>query len=582
MPTTTPISGTIAIPEAERKVEHDSLEQIDKLVAEVAGHRDAWLALGIDDRIRLLGEAIEATLVLTEMWDRAARAPKHIADGSAYDGEDLGSGPWALIRNLKLLRNTLTDIRDHGEVRFPGEPFTRPDGQVVVPVFPTSKLDQVVLAGLKGEVWLQPHVTLDTVTAAPNYLGEKGGGGVCFVLGAGNVAPIGAMDCLHKLYAEDEVCVLKMNPVNEHMGPLVERAMEPFIREGYLRVVYGGIEQGVHLTNHELITSIHITGSDKTHDAIVFGPGAEGADRKRANEPLLDKPITSELGNVTPIIVVPGPWSDADIQYQAKHIATMLTNNCGFNCAAGRMIVTHRRWAKRDQLLDAIRAALAEAPTRHAYYPGAEERWKLFTDAHPEAETYGDPAPGELPWTLVADLDPDATDDIAYRTEAFTSLFCEVPLDVATDVAAFLYEATRWCNDNLWGTLAATVLIHPKTQKDAENAAALDRAIADLRYGTVAVNAWAALGYGITTTPWGGFPGHTLDDIGSGIGFVHNTFLLQDVQKGVARGPWRLGKKPPGSYDFTTMPQLIRKLLRLEAYDDWRQVPGIVLDGIRA
>ena len=33
---------------------------------------------------------------------------------------------------------------------------------------------------------------------------------------------------------------------------------------------------------------------------------------------LNNKPITSELGNVTPIIVHPGKWSTSDIKYQAK------------------------------------------------------------------------------------------------------------------------------------------------------------------------------------------------------------------------------------------------------------------------
>lgn len=575
-------TGTITIPEAEHRIPPSSREELDAAVDAVAAAAPRWVATTIADRIALLEDSIAATLEVVEEWDEAARSAKGIARGGPYDGEDLGSGPWALIRNLRLLRDTLRDIERYGQVRFPGRPYTRHDGRVVVPVFPTRRLDAVLFPRTRAEVWLREGVTLDTMRAASNYLGPKPPPRVCFVLGAGNVAPIGVMDALHKLFAEEQTCVIKMNPVNEHMGPVLTEAVAPFVRAGFIRIVYGGAQEGDYLVHHPKVDTIHITGSDKTHDAIVFGTGEEGRRRKAEGRPLLDKPITSELGNVTPIIVVPGRWTASDLAYQAEHIVSMLTNNCGFNCAAGRMIVTHRRWAQRDALLDAIRAALRRAPTRRAYYPGAAERLQVFLDAHPDAEQYGDPGPGELPWTLIAGLDPDVEDDVAYRLEAFTSLFCEVPIDAPQDVPAFLHAATEFCNERLWGTLAATLLVHPKSLKDPEVAAAVDLAVEHLRYGSIAINAWAAVMYGFTSTPWGAYPGHTLEDIGSGIGVVHNTYLLEDTEKAVAYAPWRMGKKPPGSFDFRTMPQLVRRLIRLEATGDWRQVPGIILDGLRA
>ena len=38
-----------------------------------------------------------------------------------------------------------------------------------------------------------------------------------------------------------------------------------------LRVVYGGIEVGAQLCAHPEVDSIHVTGSDRTYDAIVWG-----------------------------------------------------------------------------------------------------------------------------------------------------------------------------------------------------------------------------------------------------------------------------------------------------------------------
>ncbi len=42
---------------------------------------------------------------------------------------------------------------------------------------------------------------------------------------------------------------------------------------GYLAFVYGGGEEGKHLCNHPAVHSIHLTGSEATYDAIVWGPG---------------------------------------------------------------------------------------------------------------------------------------------------------------------------------------------------------------------------------------------------------------------------------------------------------------------
>lgn len=45
--------------------------------------------------------------------------------------------------------------------------------------------------------------------------------------------------------------------------------------------------------------------------------------------PPFTKPVGAELGCVTPYIIVPGPWSDADIDYHAESVATGLTQNAG-------------------------------------------------------------------------------------------------------------------------------------------------------------------------------------------------------------------------------------------------------------
>jgi len=68
---------------------------------------------------------------------------------------------------------------------------------------------------------------------------------------------------------------------------------------GVLRIVSGGAQIGAYLVGHELVTDIHVTGSDKTHDAIVFGV-VRWRSPQGDQQPLVTKPLSAELGNVSP------------------------------------------------------------------------------------------------------------------------------------------------------------------------------------------------------------------------------------------------------------------------------------------
>jgi aldehyde dehydrogenase (NAD(P)+) len=63
-----------------------------------------------------------------------------------------------------------------------------------------------------------------------------------------------------------------------------------------------------------------------------------------------------------------------------------------------------------------------------------------------------------------------------------------------------------------------------------------EQAVADLRYGSIGINVWNALAFLMAQASWGAYPGHTFDDIQSGIGCVHNSFMFDRPQKTVVRG----------------------------------------------
>jgi acyl-CoA reductase-like NAD-dependent aldehyde dehydrogenase len=581
MTATAPQRGSSAIPQAESAIDATPLSECDAAVDALQAHKEAWLAVEIPERIAILRELMTGLEAVAEGWVAAACGAKGVARGSGGEGEEWLGGPFTTMRNLRLLIGALKDVEEHGRPMAPGPVRTRENGQLAVKVFPAEVWDKLFYAGFTAEIWLQEGPTAENLAEyqASCYRLKREGKGpdakVALVLGAGNVASIGPMDALYKLFVEDQVCVLKMNPVNDYLGPFIEKAFRALIDRGYLRVVYGGAPQGIHLCQHDGVDEIHITGSDKTHDAIVYGVGEAGREAKANRTPTNTRRVTSELGNVSPVIVVPGPWSESDLTFHGVNLASMLTNNAGFNCNATRVIVTHEGWDQRDALLNRVRGVLQDVAPRRAYYPGAADRFQSFIDAHPEAEKFGNPGEGELPWTLITGVAASES-EICTTTEAFCSVFSEMPLS-ADSVVDYIKRAVRTCNDDIWGTLNASIIVHPKSLKDPAIAAAVDDAIRDLRYGAVAVNHWPALAYGMVTTTWGGYPGHELHDIQSGREVVHNTFMFDKVEKTVVRGPFRVSPKPPWFVTNSKTATIARRLFAFEAKPSWLKVPAIAI-----
>jgi acyl-CoA reductase-like NAD-dependent aldehyde dehydrogenase len=548
---------------------------LDIALTELNQQQVVWANLPPATVEKLLAEVMDDLSALGEEWVAASCAAKGVPPGSFAVGEEWVNFGGAL-RALRLLGQSVGEIARHGHPLLPYPLRQRSDGRVVAQVFPDGMLDQALFPGVRSEVWMQPGQTSEQVLAqqAWAYQAPRRTGALCLVFAAGNVAALGLIDLFYQLVVERQVVLLKTHPVTAYLSPIFARGLRALIRRGFVRIVDGGIAESAYLSRHPQVDSIHITGSDRTYEALVFGPGAEGAQRKAARAPLLDKPVTAELGNVSPMIVVPGPWSGSDLYAYGARLATWLGWNAGFACLAPRVIVTQRGWAGRDGLLREIVAALGRAPTRSAYYPGAQERHAAFLGAHPRAIQVGSPAEGQLPWTLIPDVDSQGQDEICFRSEAFCGLFAETTLE-AEGPAAFLARAVRFANEQLWGTLTATILIHPTTLRDPVVAAALDQAIADLRYGTVCVNQFGGVSHGLATAPWGGFPGQPPHDIQSGVGWVNNALMFAAPEKSVLYAPFRTHPDPL-VLDFPHMARLGRQIAAFQARPGWGKLSGML------
>jgi acyl-CoA reductase-like NAD-dependent aldehyde dehydrogenase len=572
---------TLLIPSADTESAVASHAELDEAIRTLQNNKDAWFEMPIERKIEYAKSIHRRTYEVANGQVAAATRAKGIPFNSAAAGEDWLAGPFIQLRITRLLIESLEQIREHGTLRIPPRRIsTRPDGQLKVEVFPLSIFDRLLYMGFRGEIWMERGVTTESLgrQIGSIYRENQGGGRVSLVLGAGNVASIAPLDILHKLFTEGQVVLLKHNPVAAYLAPFMEEAFAELIADGFMRTVEGGADVGDYLCLHEGIEEIHLTGADSTHDAIVFGPGEEGAARKGRNQPRIDKRITSELGNVGPLIILPGRWSDGDLQFQAENVATQIAQNCGCNCNAARVIITHEGWSQRNAFLDRLRQVLRDLPERPAYYPGAEAHLARMIAAYPEAEKLGPGRPGMMLPTIVAGLDPANRESPAFRAEAFCSFVAETSLP-GEGPGQFLTNAVRFANETLWGTLNAAIIVDPRTRRAL--GPELEQAIAALRYGTVTVNHWPALAYALGSPTWGAFPGHTLDDIQSGIGTVHNALLFDRPEKSVIYGPFRVIPKPPWFVTHRNASQVARRLVDLEASPGFLRLPGIVVNAIR-
>lgn len=190
-------------------------------------------------------------------------------------------------------------------------------------------------------------------------------------------------------------------------------------------------------------------------------------------------------------------------------------------------------------------------------------------------QTFGNRSAETLPWALVRDVDSAVAEDPLFRIEPFCSVVSQTSVG-STDPVEFLDAATRFLNDTLWGTLSATIVIPPELEADPGVSAALDLAVRDLRYGNVAINHWPAVSFVLMSLPWGGHPTSSLADVQSGIGWVHNTFMLGGVEKVVLRGPLRVRPAPLWFSDNLKARRVGPPLIAMEAEPSWLKVPGLL------
>jgi aldehyde dehydrogenase (NAD(P)+) len=176
------------------------------------------------------------------------------------------------------------------------------------------------------------------------------------------------------------------------------------------------------------------------------------------------------------------------------------------------------------------------------------ERLQAFKAAHPHSRALERPGAPEV---VLAPLEKGSA--ATHSTEVFGPALSITEIG-GTDAEAYLRAAIHFANTQLAGTLGANIVIHPATLASMGRAR-FDAIIAELHYGTIGINAWAGLGFLLGQAAWGAFPGHTLADVQSGMGVVHNTFLLDRTERNVVEAPFRPFPRNLLGLSFTLLPR---------------------------
>lgn len=562
-------------------------EHLDASIAELATGAARWVKTPLAQRAALLSAVHTAMTGVSREWAETAAAIKGLDPRSQLVGEEWISGPYAGLAGAGRLAQTLASLASGESPIAKSRLGSAPGGRITIPVLPANGHEWLLLHGFSAEIWMQPGRSAAEVRASAGLgaLTPTETGGVGLVLGAGNITSIPPLDVLYEIVANNRSVLLKLNPTLAGMKSVYEKALAPLIDFGVLRVAQGAGDVGGFLAQHDGIGHVHITGSAATHDAIVWGAGEEGAARRKAGTPLLAKPITSELGGVSPIIIVPSDWTRRDLKYQAEHVVTQRLHNGGYNCIAGQVVVLSSDWAQKEAFIAELRIALAAAPPRPAWYPGSDSRVSAASAAYPASERFGQDGCRVL---IDVKADDDASNVIT--TEYFSPVLGVV--EVAGQGQAFLDAAVALVNDEFVGTLGANLIIEPKVMRRLGGG--FLEAVARLRYGTVAINSWTGLGFLTASASWGAFPGATIDDVQSGIGTVHNALLIDRPERTVVRGPFRpfprsfahgeftLFPKPPWFVQARSAATTGRRLAGFAARPSWLKMPAIFLAAFRA
>lgn len=464
----------------------------------------AWAETSVVERLALITEIQENILKYCDELGAADAAMKNEQVGA--EGISLAEG---IVTTVNAMGNTLMGIRHlyeglvHGELPAPIAIKQLPDDRSAIEVYPLYKKDKLIAGKVRGFL----HVAGEPKQVNP--LDKTAG--IIAVSGAGNYSS--SIEMAMALFLENKAVIHKPHQLNEGSDKVWAKIFAPLIECGALAFING--DQGREMSTLEGLHSIYFTGSTGVAHAIQNAASA---------------PLVSECGGNNPCLIVPGQWTDKEIEHWAIQLASVGKLNGGAVCGRPQTIITSKNWPQRDQFINALRNAISETTFgTSTYYPGVEKTKEAFLVNQRTAEVLK-PEGGNHPNSDFVFIPGIGEDDFAVSNEAFCQIFSELPLDTENGAGDFLTKAVDFCNNRLLGTLGCMMLVDNVTFK--ANEAAVHSAVHELDYGGIAVNNVPPNIWLNAYLTWGGC-GETTEDFVSGVGNFGNGLNFENVVKSV-------------------------------------------------
>jgi len=427
-----------------------------------------------------------------------------------------------------------------------------------------------VSAGLPGhsfELWTRPNANdADNTTTKANDDNDK----ICLVLGSCNQPFLSATDILDSIFLRRMPVLFKHHPLRPFLLEPYSILMEPLKARGFWdQVLDSGIPETKELVSHPKVGHVHLTGSLTTDKAVR--DTLREAHPDTLSESDIRQMVTSELGAVTPCILMPGTYTETELVHAARLIAFAKKTNGGCNCLAANAVIMAKDWEQKDEFRRYLVEELKRSPDIPAYYPGSRERKKKLQEPYEKerARLVESSCTDGKPEDAVVLLEcgtPGTADyeNSALLQEAFGPVLAlvelpggkhsdDTPEDYITKVVApFVND-----KENIYGSLSCLLLL-PGNLSDTSK---LDSMVSSLHYGTVAINCPSLIGY-ISMTQGAVWGAHIRDHSWqSGHGYVGNAYGLPAVDKTVCYGT---------------------PLSSNQAFDGASPPPAVILDALHA
>ena len=304
--------------------------------------------------------------------------------------------------------------------------------------------------------------------------------------------------------------------------------------------------------------------------------------------------MTSELGCITPWIVVPTKYTRKQLVHHVQILMSGVHSNASSNCLSPKVVIFDENWDQKDEFIDCLREEWQSAVLPVAYYPGSRKRWSDYRERYPTAVEWdsktgegtkerhltppmlnaanGDKEATLLP-LLCVDVEVDLTSpegrkaakqEYAFQYEPFCPVLTFATVRNTNNLQEYMESAVTLCNDYVYGSLSCSMSV-PDTLKDEMS---VQTAIADLKYGSIGVNTFTGFCY---QYGWGGHTSQEcLECVESGLGRINNYLFVPHLEKVVVRAAFVWSTHPKYNPDF------VQAKKELDAVGKFVMKPGVM------